>query len=157
MYRHILHPQTLMFDYEKNRIYLFWLICYHPPVYIREARSQLLVWSYPVRPFRFFSRHILLLDTLHWVWPVRRCLHLPASPIADNASLIKEWTDARSSRRYSPLPKWNFAQFKGETLQWNEWYGHFKSAIDCRPSLKALNWPTLKRWLLIKQLMQSFA
>ena len=58
----------------------------------------------------------------------------PAPSIADNASLIKEWADARKSRRNNPLPKCNFAQFKGDFLQWNEWYGQFKSAID---------WPSL--------------
>ena len=28
------------------------------------------------------------------------------------------------------LPDWNLAKFKGNPLQWHEWYSHFKSAID---------------------------
>ena len=54
----------------------------------------------------------------------------PAPPIPDNASLIKELADAINSKRNDPLPEWKLAQYNGDPLQWHEWYGQFKSAID---------------------------
>ena len=54
----------------------------------------------------------------------------PAPPIPDNASLIRELADAITSKRNDPLPEWKLAEFNGDPLQWHEWYGQFKSAID---------------------------
>ena len=54
----------------------------------------------------------------------------PAHPIPDNASLIKELADAINSKKNDPLPEWKLAQYNGNPLQWQEWYGQFKSAID---------------------------
>ena len=54
----------------------------------------------------------------------------PAPPIPDNASLIKELADAINSKKNDPLPEWKLAQYNGDPLQWHEWYGQFKSAID---------------------------
>ena len=54
----------------------------------------------------------------------------PAPPIPDNASLIRELADAITSKKSDPLPKWKLAQYNGDPLQWHEWYGQFKSAID---------------------------
>ena len=31
------------------------------------------------------------------------------------------------------LPEWKLAQYSGDPLQWHEWYGQFKSAIDSAP------------------------
>ena len=54
----------------------------------------------------------------------------PAPPIPDNASLIRELADAITSKKIDPLPEWKLAQYNGDPLQWHEWYGQFKSAID---------------------------
>ena len=54
----------------------------------------------------------------------------PAPPIPNNASLIKELADAINSKKNDPLPEWKLAQYNGDPLQWHEWYGQFKSAID---------------------------
>ena len=54
----------------------------------------------------------------------------PAASIADNASLIRELADEITSKKNDPLPKWKLAQYNGDPLQWHEWYGQFKSAID---------------------------
>ena len=49
-------------------------------------------------------------------------LFAPTPSIADNASLIRELADA--------ITEWKLAQYNGDPLQWHEWYGQFKSAID---------------------------
>ena len=54
----------------------------------------------------------------------------PAPPIPDNASLIRELADAINSKKNDPLPEWKLAQYNGDPLQWHEWHGQFKSAID---------------------------
>ena len=54
---------------------------------------------------------------------------LPA-PAPKNAILIKAFADAISSKRNDPLPKWKLFQYNDDLLQWHEWYGQFKSAID---------------------------
>ena len=54
----------------------------------------------------------------------------PAPPIPDNASLIKELADAITSKKNDPLPEWKLSEFNGDPLNWHEWYGQFKSAID---------------------------
>ena len=38
---------------------------------------------------------------------------------------------ASSKRDY--LPEWKLEQYSGDPLQWREWYGQFKSAIDSAP------------------------
>ena len=54
----------------------------------------------------------------------------PTPSIADNASLIRELADAITSKKNDPLPELKLAQCNGDPLQWHEWYGQFKSAID---------------------------
>ena len=54
----------------------------------------------------------------------------PPAPTSENASLIKALTDALTSKRNDPLPEWKLSQYNGDPLQWHEWYGQFKSAID---------------------------
>ena len=54
----------------------------------------------------------------------------PPAPTSENASLIKAFTDALTSKRNDPLPEWKLSQYNGDPLQWHEWYGLFKSAID---------------------------
>ena len=59
------------------------------------------------------------------------CLQLsaPAPSIPDNASLIRELADAKTSKKDDTLPEWKLAQYNGDPLQRHEWYGQFKSAI----------------------------
>ena len=64
---------------------------------------------------------------LRWSGPQ---VSAPAPPIPDNASLIRELADAITSKKNDPLPEWKLAQYNGDPLQWHEWYGQFKSAID---------------------------
>ena len=54
----------------------------------------------------------------------------PPAPASENASLIKAFTDALNSKRNDPLPQWKLSEYNGHPLQWHEWYGQFKSAID---------------------------
>ena len=54
----------------------------------------------------------------------------PPAPVSENASLIKAFTDALSGKRNDPLPECKLFQYNGDPLQWHEWYGQFKSAID---------------------------
>ena len=44
----------------------------------------------------------------------------PASPIPDNASLIRELAYAITSKRNDPLPEWKLAEFNGDPLKWHE-------------------------------------
>ena len=37
---------------------------------------------------------------------------------------------AITSNRNDPLPEWKLSQYSGDLLQWHEWYGQFRSAID---------------------------
>ena len=54
----------------------------------------------------------------------------PAPPIPENASSIRELADAITSKTKDPLTEWKLAQYNGDPLQWHEWYGQLKSAID---------------------------
>ena len=64
---------------------------------------------------------------LSWSGPQ---VSVPAHPIPDNASLIRELDDAITGKKNDPLPEWKLAQYNGDPLQWHEWYGQFKSALD---------------------------
>ena len=54
----------------------------------------------------------------------------PAAPASENVSLIRAFTDALTSKKNDPLPESKLSQYNGGPLQWHEWYGQFKSAID---------------------------
>ena len=54
----------------------------------------------------------------------------PPAPASENASFIKSLTDALTRKMNDPLPEWKLSQYNGDPLQWHEWYGQFKSAID---------------------------
>ena len=64
---------------------------------------------------------------LSWSGP-QVSAHVPS--IADNASLIKDLADSITSKKNDHLPEWKLAQYNGDPLQWHEWYGRIKSAID---------------------------
>ena len=38
-----------------------------------------------------------------------------------------------ASTKKDHLPEWKLAQYSGDPLQWHEWFGQFKSAIDAAP------------------------
>ena len=64
---------------------------------------------------------------LCWGGPPQNTLPAPAPK---NAILIKAFADAISSKRNDQLRKWKLSQYNGDPLQWHEWCGQFKSAID---------------------------
>ena len=44
----------------------------------------------------------------------------PAPPIPNNASLIRELADAKTSKKNDSLPEWKLAQYNGDPLQRHE-------------------------------------
>ena len=38
-----------------------------------------------------------------------------------------------SAAKKDHLPEWKLAQYNGDPLQWHEWIGQFRSAIDSAP------------------------
>ena len=54
----------------------------------------------------------------------------PPAQAAENANLVRALADAITSSRNNSQPEWKMSQYNGDNLQWNEWYGQFKSAID---------------------------
>ena len=56
----------------------------------------------------------------------------PSAPSLDSADLIKQLADAITCKKNDPLPEWKLSQYNGDPLQWHEWFGQFKSAIDAQ-------------------------
>ena len=54
----------------------------------------------------------------------------PSTPFLVSADLIKQLADAITCKKNDPLPGWNLSEYNGDPLQWHEWYGQFKSAMD---------------------------
>ena len=54
----------------------------------------------------------------------------PSAPSLDSADLIKQLAEAITCKKNDPLPEWKLSQYNGDPLQWHEWFGQFKSAID---------------------------
>ena len=52
--------------------------------------------------------------------------------------------DAITSKRNDPIPEWKLSQYSGDPLQWHEWYGLFKSAIDSQSLTDYVNLTYLK-------------
>ena len=81
------------------------------------------------------SRHLVIHPTYGHTAPIPLCWGCPThptppAPASENASLIRAFTDALTSKRNDPLPEWKLSQYNGVPLQGHEWYGEFKSAID---------------------------
>ena len=74
----------------------------------------------------------------------------PPAPVSKNASLIKAFTDALTSKRNDPLPEWKLSQYNGDPLQWHEWYGQFKSAIDSQSLTDDVKLTYLKTLIQVK-------
>ena len=56
----------------------------------------------------------------------------PSAPSLDTADLIKRLAGAITCKKNDPLPEWKLSQYNGDPLQWHEWFGQFKSAIDAQ-------------------------
>ena len=56
----------------------------------------------------------------------------PSAPSLDSADLIKQSAEAITCKKNDPLPEWKLSQYNGDPLQWHEWFGQFKSAIDAQ-------------------------
>ena len=50
-----------------------------------------------------------------------------------NSFTMQDLAQVLSSTKKDHLPEWKLAQFNGDPLQWHEWFGQFKSAIDSSP------------------------
>ena len=50
-----------------------------------------------------------------------------------NNFTMQDLAQLLSSTKKNHLPEWKLAQFNGDPLQWHEWFGQFKSAIDSSP------------------------
>ena len=50
-----------------------------------------------------------------------------------NSFTMQDLAQLLSSTKKDHLPEWKLAQFNGDPLQWHEWFGQFKSAIDSSP------------------------
>ena len=56
----------------------------------------------------------------------------PSAPSLDSADLIKQLAEAITCKKNDPLPEWKLSQYNADPLQWHEWFGQFKSAIDAQ-------------------------
>ena len=58
--------------------------------------------------------------------------HRPVEDLSSsNATLtMNDLAKLLTVSRKDPLPKWKLSTFDGNPLQWHEWYGQFKSAVD---------------------------
>ena len=46
---------------------------------------------------------------------------------------MQDFAHLLTSTKKDHLPEWKLAQFNGDPLQWHEWFGQLKSAIDSSP------------------------
>ena len=46
---------------------------------------------------------------------------------------VQDLAQLLASSKRDHLPEWKLAQYSGDPLQWHEWFGQFKSAIDSAP------------------------
>ena len=67
----------------------------------------------------------------------------PGLPMPNNVSLIRKLADAIASKRNDPLPTWKLVYFNGGTLQWHQWYVHFKSLIVSQSVTDDFKWTYL--------------
>ena len=57
----------------------------------------------------------------------------PPAPASKNASLIKAFTDALTSKRNDPLPKWKLSQYNGDPLQCTNVMVNLKAQLTLTP------------------------
>ena len=63
--------------------------------------------------------------------PVQTVPSYSAQPIGNLTT--KELTNLLTVSRKDPLPEWKLSNFDGNPLDWNEWFGQFRSAVDASP------------------------
>ena len=56
----------------------------------------------------------------------------PSAPSLDSADLIKQLAEAITYKKNNSLPEWKLSQYNGDPMQWHEWFGQFKNAIDAQ-------------------------
>ena len=98
------------------------------PVATKETHSVRQLTSIRLLSCRLFLRCTVIQHA-------HRCIGVahsipPTALAVENVNLIKALADAITSQRNDQLPEWKMSQYNGDLLQWNEWYGQFKSAID---------------------------
>ena len=54
----------------------------------------------------------------------------PVMHQAPSTGTVKDLAELVTLNKKDLLPDWNLAKFNGNPLQWHEWHGQFKSAID---------------------------
>ena len=52
---------------------------------------------------------------------------------ATTSFAVQDLAQLLASSKRDHLPEWKLAQYSGDPLQWHEWFGQFKSAIDSAP------------------------
>ena len=50
-----------------------------------------------------------------------------------NRFTVQDLAQLLASSKRDHFPEWKLAQYSGDPIQWNEWFGQFKSAIDSAP------------------------
>ena len=63
--------------------------------------------------------------------PVQTVPSYSAQPIGNQTT--KELANLLTVSRKDPLPEWKLSNFDGNPLDWNEWFGQFRSAVDASP------------------------
>ncbi len=51
-------------------------------------------------------------------------------PIGEPTVSLSDLVKLLANNRRDPLPEWKLDKFDGDPMQWHEWYGQFRSAID---------------------------
>ena len=54
-------------------------------------------------------------------------------PPATTSFTIQDLAQLLASSKRDHLPEWKPAQYSGDPIQWHEWFGQFKSAVDSAP------------------------
>ena len=58
--------------------------------------------------------------------------------------------DSLTSKRNDPLTKWKLTQYNGDPIQWHEWLGQFKRAIDSKSLFDDVKLTYLKTLVISK-------
>ena len=59
--------------------------------------------------------------------------HPTVPPPTPTTVTVNDLAQLLSTAKKDHLPEWRLAQYNGDPLQWHEWIGHFRSAIDSAP------------------------
>ena len=70
---------------------------------------------------------------------------IPVSPSPPNTFTVPDLAQRLTAAKKAYLPEWKLEQYNGNTLQWHQWIGQFKSAFDSDHSQKKWSSRTWKR------------